>query len=124
MFKISIARTGIGLAVPGVGSLLNNSIIQADTNERIPAALCLSGSAISGVGSLIAPDGTDITNTGGDAFDITVGGVDDPGSLNIKGSDSVGLQQSDQGVYTCSIPDHEEKTQWFHFGIFTSQFSG
>ena len=110
--------------MPGVGRLLNNSIIQADVNERIPDFWCLSGSAMSGAGSLIAPDGTDITNTGGDAFEITVGDVDDPGYLIIRGFDSVVLQQSDQGVYTCSIPDHEENTQWFHIGIFTSQFSG
>lgn len=108
----------------GMRVLANNSIAQADTNGRIPDLLCLSGSAVAGIGSLVAPDNTIITNSSNDPFEVTVGGTGDPGSLEITAAVFPVFEESDHGVYTCSMPDHLGHIQHFYVGLYTAEFSG
>ena len=115
---------GFGLSVNGMRVLTNNSITQSDTNGRIPDILCLSGSAVAGIGSWISPNDTYITNSSNDPFEVTVGGSEDPGSLEITAAVFPAFEESNHGVYTCSMSDHLGHTQNFHVGIYTAEFSG
>lgn len=108
----------------GMRVLDNNSITQSDTNGRIPDLLCLSGSAVAGIGNWIAPNDTDITNSSNDPFEVTVGSTEDPGSLQITATEHPAFEENYHGVYTCSMSDHLGHTQHFYVGIYTADFSG
>ena len=108
----------------GIGQISNNSILHANSMGRISQLLCLSGSKEANVGLWIAPDGTDITTTSDDPFNVTIGGSYNPGSVNIQTpSTNPSLSSADEGVYTCSIPDESRNVNYLHIGIYLSGFT-
>ncbi len=66
---------------------------------------CISGSKLRDVGRWLAPPGQDITFSADDPFDVTIGGQNDPGYLDVSLHSGRILTIHDQGVYTCRIPD-------------------
>ena len=76
------------------------------------------------VGQWITPDGRDITQNSDDEFDIIVGGINDPGYLDITLSTGRSLTHNDQGVYTCLIPDENGTITELHVGLYLPQFTG
>ncbi len=87
------------------GIILNNSVILTNNFGQMPRLQCISGSRSPDVGQWIAPSGQDITRSTTDSFDITIGGTSDPGYLDISLHPGQIVTLSDQGVYSCRIPD-------------------
>ena len=87
--------------------------------------MCLSGSTIPSVGQWLSPSGTDLSSVVDDAFEVTVGDSYSPGSIVIMSP--VGnppLATTDEGVYTCVIPDETGRDNYLYVGIYLSGFSG
>lgn len=105
------------------GPVNNNSIIRSENSGSFGTLLCLSGSRVANVGSWITPHGQDITLSTTDIFAVTVGENDNPGYLNVSLEAGQSLGISQQGVYTCTIPDEREVQHTFHVGIYPSTFS-
>ena len=65
------------------------------------------------VGRWITPQGQDSTYNMTDIFGVSVGGMDNPGSINISLEAGRSIGSSQQGVYACIIPDEGglEQTQ-------------
>lgn len=106
------------------GVLPNNSIILTDNFGQLPQLQCISGSKSASVGQWFTPSGQDITLTTDDPFDVTIGGANDPGYLEISLHSGRILTIRDQGVYKCCIPDETGMTATFHIGIYLPQFRG
>ena len=76
------------------------------------------------VGRWLSPDGSDLLNITGDPFEITVGSNSDPGSVVIETpAVNIPLSQSDEGVYTCIIPDEVEEVHYLHIGVYLNGFN-
>ena len=96
----------------------------ANGNGRINQLLCLSGSMTARVGQWIGLNGTNITTTDNDPFDVRVGGSYSPGSVEVQTPDtSSPLSSANEGVYTCVIPDESGETNYLYVGIYLSGFS-
>ena len=96
----------------------------ADSSGRIDDLQCISASTTPNVGRWIAPNGQNITFTTGDAFDVTVGGQNNPGYLRIAIVPGESLGRLDEGVYACVIPDETGVEQTIHVGIYLNDFNG
>ena len=116
---------GVGLHSAGaLGQLPNNSILIADSDGRIPQLQCLSGSTVPNVGRWLSPVGSDLSNITGFPFEITIGSASDPGSAVIETPTvNLPLSQSDEGVYSCIIPDEAEEVHYVHIGIYLNGFN-
>ena len=111
-----------GNSTGDLGSLSNNEIIIAsntDPQYRF-RFVCRSDSMKENVGTLIGPDGTNVT-TGG-AFRIT---HPQAGELFVESRpmNESNLTASDQGVYTCRIPLQNGTIKDINIGIYPSGFS-
>lgn len=84
----------------------------------------MSGSLQPQVGAWLAPDGSDITNSSADHFDVNLGGEDYPGSISMEVEFGYSLSSNNQGVYTCTIPDENGEQQYLHVGIYRYGFDG
>ena len=102
-------------------ALMNNSIIKADSNQRLGEFSCMSGSTQGGVGHFIGKNGQDITYRSGDPFYVSIGGVQNPGLIQV--SSYTTLQTSYQGVYTCRIPDETGKFVDINVGLYRYDFN-
>ena len=100
---------------------MNNSIIKADSNQRLGEFSCMSGSTQGGVGQFIGRHGRDITYQFGDPFYVSIGGVQNPGLIQV--SSYTTLHTSYQGVYTCRIPDETGKLVDINVGLYRSAFN-
>ena len=121
--NIIIIHIGTGLYLKGIGTVRNNSIIRMSASGRFNQLQCISGSTMVGVGQWIAPHGTNITNDDVDQFDVTVGGLDDPGFTSIELKSGASLGVDDEGIYTCIIPDHNDDLQHLFIGLYGRAFN-
>ena len=120
--RMLLLSLGAGLYANGARKvLLNNSIIKADSNQRLGEFSCMSGSTQGGVGQFIGRDGRDITYQFGDPFYVSIGGVQNPGLIQV--SSYTTLQTSYQGVYTCRIPDETGKFVDINVGFYRYEFN-
>ena len=99
------------------GFLQTNDFVVADNHGAISELMCCSGSNSSNAARWIALSGEDITTNPSDHFNVTVGGDDNRGFLSVSFSR---LFNSDQGVYSCWIPDETGDMQSLHVGIYLS----
>ena len=84
----------------------------------MPRLQCISGSKLPNVGWWIAPSGLDATDSTNDPFDIVQGNADDPGYVNVSLHSGQFITFSDQGVYTCLIPDETGVNRYVFVGIY------
>ena len=66
----------------------------------------------------------DVTNENSDAFEVTVGGNENPGSLQVVTPVDSSLTAANEGVYTCIIPDNKGITKDLYVGIYLADFNG
>ena len=102
-------------------ALMNNSLIKADSNQRLEEFSCLSGSKQGGVGQFIGQDGRDITYKYGDPFYVGIGGIGNPGLIQVSSSNT--LNASYQGIYTCRIPDETGSVVDINVGLYRHEFN-
>ena len=121
MYAITdILIAGVGLYHSSAGLLTNNSVIRADNGFLRGRFFCLSGRREAGIGQWIAPNGDDYTLPGTHAFEVSVGGQNNPGVVEISVS---GLENRFpaghwDGVYSCVIPDEDGTEQRIYLGIY------
>jgi len=61
----------------------------------------------------------------GDPFEVTVGGSDNPGSLQVENPNThPPLSSDNEGVYTCEIADETVETNFLYVGLYLNGFSG
>jgi hypothetical protein len=96
----------------------NNSIVQISAPGTVGQLQCISASRLNNIGQIVAPNRNDITNH---PSIVTTGNITDPGFLSL---DFTSLTRSDQGVYTCIIPDENGVQQYLHFGIYYGRLNG
>ena len=85
---------------------------------------CVSNSSESGVGTITASNG-DTLSIG---YNVNLWRVQypdsRPGVLRLQTKQSISLTASDQGIYTCNIPDDNENDFIFNVGLYPSDFNG
>ena len=105
--------------------IANNSLIVSGSDGL--RLYCVSNSSLSGVGT--------ITTNSGSELDIGNNGIwkvqnigNRPGIFGLQNRFSSGtpmvLTHSDQGIYTCNIPDDNENDFIFNVGLYPSDFNG
>ena len=104
--------------------LTNSSIVRASSTGSVGEVQCVSGSAVPYTGSWTFPSGDQSANITDVSFDVVIGGESDPGFASIQLPPGASLNESDEGVYTCHVPDESGVMQIFHVGIYLSSFSG
>ena len=112
--------SGVALYHSSDGLLANNSVVRADGGFLRGSFFCISGQSRAGVGRWIAPSGDDYTRPGTHAFEVSVGGMENPGLVEISVAGSDGRFPAGQwdGVYSCVIPDESGTEQIIYLGIY------
>ncbi len=104
------------------GQVTNNSLIIASSDSSISTLECISGSPTPSIGQWIAPNGQDVTQSNDDSFAVIVGAQDNPGHIEVSLSVGRSITSSDQGVYSCIIPDEFGVESIIHVGIYPNRF--
>ena len=118
---IQFCNSGVGFYLSGIGSILNNSILETDSEGRIPQLYCLSGSNMSIAGEWVSPQGQNLTAVQNDPFDITFGANNNPGQLLIETpTTNPPIAATHEGVYSCVIPDETGQSQSLYVGLYLS----
>ena len=102
-------------------ALMNNSLIKADSIQRLREFSCMSGSKRGGIGHFIGRDGKDITYKSGDPFHVSIGGIRNPGLIEVSSYNT--LYASYQGVYTCRILDETGSLVDINVGLYRYEFN-
>ncbi len=111
---------GVALYLEGTGQIQNNSIIQTTATGRIGQLQCISASGSTDVGQLIAPNGNDITNL---SSIVSFENITDPGVIVLDLENDASFTASNQGVFTCIIPDENGEQQYLYIGIYYGRFN-
>ena len=98
--------------------------MRANSDDSTGTVQCISGSMEPNVGQWIAPDGQELTHSTNSPFVVTLGGSTNPGYLSTVVANGQSLSNTDQGVYSCILPDESGNQQILHLGIYLSGFSG
>ena len=77
---------------------------------------CVSNSSQSGVGTITAPDDVDLSV-------LTIYPFNRPGVIRFR-TRELPLQDSDQGIYTCTIPDSNGRNISLNVGLYPPGFNG
>ena len=104
------------------GPIANNGlIVSASDGLRLD---CVSNSSQSGVGMVTTPDGA-ILSIGYNAGIFRLANPSSrPGVLRLQTRFGSSMTASDQGIYTCTIPDSNGKTFVFNVGLYPNGFNG
>ena len=102
------------------GTISNNGLIVSSTNQLIMD--CVSNSSTSGVGSI---SGLNEIMTPNNTYEVLklINSFNRPGFLRLRTVMSQTLDTSDQGIYTCIIPDSNGKNISLHVGLYPPGFN-
>ena len=76
---------------------------------------------MSVVGEFISPEGRNLAAVQNDPFDIIFGDSNNPGWLLIKTpATNPPIVTAHEGIYTCTIPDENDQSEYLHIGIYLS----
>lgn len=118
----NLSHVGVGFYSPSSSvSIVNNTILETDSEGRISSLLCLSGTNMSAVGDWLGPGGRSLITTQNDPFDVIFGDDSNPGQLVIDTpTTNPSITSTHEGVYTCVLPDDNDETEYLHIGIYLS----
>ena len=114
-------NSGVGFYETDTGQLSNNGLIVANNLGQFSPIQCISSSKTPNEGSWISPSGFPIYND--DIFDIIVGDENDPGFVQLALKSGRSISFSQQGIYTCTIPDDSGEVVSIHFGLYLPSFA-
>ena len=114
-----IYHAGAGLHVSNTGPIANNSLVSGSAGQLVD---CISNSSLSGVGSITLVNGSTLVHYAETDFWLIVNPYHRPGVIRIH-IRSV-LPSSDQGIYTCIIPDSNGHQITLSFGLYPHGFMG
>ena len=102
----------------------NGLIVSATKGLRL---YCVSNSSQSGEGTITTSNG-DTLNTGSNGIWNVAYPGNRPGFLRLQNrivsNTPMLLTTSDQGIYTCTIPDHEGNDITLNVGLYPNGFNG
>jgi hypothetical protein len=101
----------------------NNSVLLADRNNQIGTVYCSSGSRSGSIGQWLAPNGATIAGRG-TSLSVVRGGGNYPAYVGLQLRANQSLSPSDEGVYTCRIPDENGVQKTLHVGIYRYGYYG
>ena len=101
----------------------NNSVLLADRNNQIGTISCSSGSRSSGIGQWLAPNGAVVPQSGS-LLSIVHGGGSYPAYVGLQLRANQSLSASEEGIYTCVIPDVTGIQRTLHVGIYRYGYNG
>lgn len=102
---------------------INNSVLLADRDGQTGTIYCSSGSRTNGIGQWSAPNGVVIAQNSG-SLSVVRGGGNFPAYVGLQLRVNQSLSQSDEGVYTCTIPDENGIQRTLHVGLYRYGFYG
>ena len=97
----------------------NNGMIMAGSSGRISEFYCVSGSKQTNVGHLFDMDEADITTSSSDPF---LTNRHSRGMVRVRCLRS--LLSTEQGIYTCRIPDETGATVEVNVGLYLAGTAG
>jgi len=108
-----------------VKPISNNTALFADSAGQIGTIFCHSASQQPLIGQWISPTGNDITFISSDSFqvDLEFGSFPSYTTLRLQQGSAL-TRSSDQGIYSCLIPDENGTEQTLHIGLYSSGYSG
>ena len=105
------------------GPIANNGLIVSASDGSLRLD-CVSNSSQSGVGMVTTRDGA-MLSIGYNAGALRlISSPRRPGVLRLQTRIVESMTASDQGIYTCTIPDSNGKTFVFNVGLFPNGFNG
>ena len=105
------------------GPIANNGLIVSASDGRLRLE-CVSNSSQSGVGMITTRSGAmPNINSNAGAWRLT-NPLSRPGVLRLQTRAVMLMPASDQGIYTCTVPDSKGNTFVFNVGIYPNGFSG
>ena len=114
------------IGLPPIGSQPNNGLVRPIVSaSTFPEAcrlrfFCRTDSTVTNLGELIGPGGTAITSS--DVFEINTDRID--GELQVQNFvSSNNVTSSEQGVYTCRIPQQSGEIREINIGIYPTAFN-
>ena len=97
--------------------IANNGLIIARSDDTI-RLVCASNSSQPDVGEIIGRDGNTLTS--GSGWDVNnLGNV--PGFIRAT---NTAFSATDQGIYTCTLPDNNGNVMVFNVGLYSTAFNG
>lgn len=101
----------------------NNSILLADRNNQIGTVYCSSGNRSNGIGQWFAPNGAALPQSGS-TLSVVRGGGSYPSYVGLQLRANQSLTVSDEGIYTCVIPDENGIQKTVHVGLYRFGYNG
>jgi receptor-type tyrosine-protein phosphatase Q len=119
MFSI----TGVGIFANN-NPVSNNTAILADSNNQTGVIYCNSGSKVAGIGQWFSPSGAEIVRSSGGTFTVVRGGGSIPSFIGLQLRAGQSFSVSDEGIYTCLIPDENGIQQVLQIGLYHNGYIG
>ena len=105
------------------GPIANNGLVVSASDGGLRLE-CVSSSSNSRVGMVTTPDGT-MLSFGDNAGALRLyNPFRRPGVLRLQTKSGMSMAASDQGIYTCTIPDSNGNTFVFNVGLYPNGFNG
>ena len=105
----------------GSRPIVNNGLIVSASNGL--QLNCISNSSQSGVVMITGLDGNTLPTGNGDVWRLTYP-FSRPGYLCLQNISTSLITAADQGIYTCTIPDSNNKDIIIKVGLYPSGFMG
>ena len=121
-----ISYTGIGFSYEGISVPDNSELRSSPINpDQLSILICASSSLSPSVGQWIAPNGMDITQSTTALFEVTVGGIDNPGFLSMqqRSGAAINFSNGTAGVYTCALSDENGIQSRIRVGVYPFDYS-
>lgn len=117
------STTGVGIFANN-NPVLNNTAILADNNNQTGVIYCNSGSKDVGVGQWFSPSGAEIAQNNDGTFTVVRGGGSIPSFIGLQLRAGRSFSASDEGIYTCIIPDENGIEQVLQIGLYLNGYIG
>lgn len=122
-FELYVLTIGVGIFAND-NPVSNNTAVLADKNNQIGVIYCNSGSKMSGIGQWFSPSGAEITQSGSGTFTVVRGSGNIPSYIGLRLRAGRSFSTSEEGVYTCLIPDEDGVQQILHIGVYRYGYIG
>ena len=122
--KPSFLHAGVGIFAND-NPASNNSVLLADRNNQIGTIYCSSGSRRNNAGQWFAPNRVAVSTQSSSSLSVVHGGGGSfPAYIGLQLRAGRSLSASDEGVYTCTIPDENGIQKILHIGIYRYGYYG
>ena len=79
---------------------------------------------MSGIGQWFSPSGSEITQSSSGTFTVVRGGGNIPSYIGLRLRAGRSFSTSEEGIYTCLIPDENGVQQTLHVGMYHHGYIG